>query len=138
MLEQKGCGWITTRNGIDTKPITITIAAASYFVAGLLTILTIRFISMGDPELSFVGGAVLGSQVGAIMHHRQPGAEPTATAKTVLGIMLAICAVIFGGILHLTINLFKYVEVSVPLAAVGSFVFPFVLFNKMWNSLPKK
>ena len=38
---------------------------------------------------------------------------------------------------HLTASPFKFVEISVPFAAVGSFVFPFVLFNTMWNALPK-
>ena len=120
------------------KPIALTIAAASFLAGAAVMFLVIRAISVGSPELSFVVGAVLGSQIGAIMHRRQPGAEPTAAAKAILGVVLAVCAVAFGVLLHLTTNPFKFVEISLPFAAVGSFVFPFVLFNTMWNALSKK
>ena len=92
---------------------------------------------MGIPELPFIVGAVLGTQVGAIMHHRQPGSRSTVAAKAILGVVLSVCAIIVGLVLHLTTNSFNFAEISIPFAAVGSFVFPFVLFNTMWNTLSK-
>ena len=120
------------------KPIALTIAAVSFFLGGAATFLVVRAISMDNPELSFVVSAVLGSQAGAIMHRRQPGAQPTIVAKAVLGAVLAICAVAFGFILHLAMHPFRFVEISVPFAAVGSFVFPFVLFDTMWNAMTNR
>jgi len=113
------------------------IAALSFLAGAGATHLAISALSMGSPQLSFVIGAILGSQVGAIMHHRQPGAEATTAAKATLGVVLAVCAIIFGMILHVTTTPFKFVEISVAFAAIGSFVFPFVLFNTMWKALSK-
>ncbi len=115
------------------KPTTLTISAISFLASAAITFLVIRTFSIGSPELSFVVGGVLGSQVGAIFHHRQPGAKPTVAAKAILGMVLAVCAVIYGVLLHLTIHPFEFVEISLPIAAVGSFVFPFVLFNFLFR-----
>ena len=119
------------------KPKTLIISAFCYFIGGAITILITRAISIEKPELSFVVGAILASQVGALLHHRQPGAEPTVSAKATLGAVLAVCAIILGFILHLTFNPFTFVAVSISISAVGSFVFPFVLFNTMWKALTK-
>ncbi len=129
---------IKAKHKVDSvKPTALLIAALSFLVGASVTYLVIRTVSMGEAELSFIVGAVLGSQVGAIMHHRQPGAEPTTSAKAILGVVMAVCAVIVGVVLHITAHPFNFVEISVPFAAVGSFVFPFVLFNTMWNALSK-
>ncbi len=120
------------------KPSSLMIAAVSFIVSGGLAFLVIRAISMGNPELSFIVGAVIGSQTGAIMHHRHPGSQPTATAKLLLGVVLAACALVLGVILHVTANPFTFAEVSVPAAIVGSFAFPLLLFNTMWNALSKQ
>ena len=120
------------------KPLALLIAGVAYITAAVSTFLVIRAISVDSPELSFIVGAILGSQVGAVIHHRQPGAEPTARAKVLLGIALAVCASAVGVALHVAVAPFKFAEISIPLGAVGSFVFPFVLFNQMWQSLSKK
>ena len=87
----------------SVKPSALIIAALSFLAGASVTYLVIRTISIGSPELSFIVGAVLGSQVGAIIHHRQPGAEPTAAAKAILGVVLAVCALILGVVLHLDV-----------------------------------
>ncbi len=119
------------------KPIPLLIAALSFTVGAAVTFLAMWAISIGSPELAFIVGAVLGSQIGAIMHHRQPGSQSTVAAKAMLGVVLSVCAIIVGLVLYLTKNPFKFAEISIPIAAVGSFVFPFVLFNTMWNTLSK-
>ena len=45
-------------------------------------------------------------------------------------------AVILAG--GLGVRLRPFTNVSIPIGAVGSFVFPFVIFNMMWNALSKQ
>lgn len=120
------------------KPVVLSLTAGSFIAGAAVTFVIIQAISMGSPQLSLIVGAVLGSQVGVIMHHRQPGAQPNVAAKAILGAVLAMCAIVVGVVLHETAAPFTFVEVTVPFAAVGSFFFPFVVFNTMWAGLSQK
>ena len=55
--------------------------------------------------------------------------------KALVGAALACGAVSLGVALHLAFAPFPYPGVSIPLAVVGSFVFPYVVFETMWKSL---
>ena len=119
------------------KPMTLVIAVLAFIAGATLTFLVIRVIGAGNPGLSFIVGAILGTNVGAVVHHRQPGSKNTMQAKAVLGVVLAVSAVLIGIILHQATRPFKFVEISLLFAAIGSFVFPFVLMNTMWHALSK-
>jgi hypothetical protein len=68
-----------------------------------------------------------------VVHYRQSGTTNSFSIKAALGAVLAISAVALGVILHFAFSPFEYVEVSVPIAAIGCFGFPFVLFDAMWK-----
>jgi hypothetical protein len=55
-----------------------------------------------------------------------------------LGAALALGTVLLGTVLHLAWAPFEYPEISIPIAVVGTFLFPFVLFQTMWNALSKR
>ncbi len=117
------------------KPVPLLVAALSFIAGGLITIAIIRWMNADNPELLFGMGSILGTQIGAIMHHRQPGATPNFRAKAMLGAVLALSTIALAMALHLTIRPFKFVEVSLPISTIGAFAFPFVIFNTMWKSL---
>jgi hypothetical protein len=117
--------------------LTLATDIGCFFLGAIVTFAIIRGIDKGNPELTFVVGAILATNVAAMVHHRQSGTANNLAIKLALGAMLAISAVVFGVLLHFAFSPFKYPEVSVPIAAVGCFVFPLVLFNTMWKAMSK-
>jgi hypothetical protein len=140
VLGQVGCSLFCSA---DFQPrcvlriLTLATGIGCFLVGGLITFAIIRAIGKGSPELAFVMGAVLGTQVAAVVHHRQSGTTNSLAVKLSLGLALAVGAIVLGSILHVIFSPFEYPEISIPIAAVGSFVFPFVLFDTMWKTLSK-
>ena len=115
------------------------IAATSAFVAGgAVTFAVVRWLGKGSPELAFVVGAVLGTQLAAAIHHRSRGAGNSPRLKAMIGLVLALTAILLGIVLHTVFEAFEYPDVSIPIGAVGTFIFPFVLFDTMCNALSGK
>ena len=113
-------------------------AILAYIVGGSVTYAVVRWLGKGSPELAFIVGAVLGTQLAAVVHHRSPGAVSSASVKARIGAMLALSTVLLGVALQATLSPFEHPEVSIPIAVVGTFIFPFVLFDTMWNALSKR
>jgi len=114
------------------------LAAVVAFVLGAsITFAVVRWLDLEKPELAFVVGAIVGTQAGVIVHHRSVDARNTLGIKCLLGAVLAVTAVVFGLILDRLFAPFKFVEISIPFAAIGSFGFPLVIFNTMWTALSK-
>jgi hypothetical protein len=51
--------------------------------------------------------------------------------------VLAVVTAVFGLALHRLFAPFKFADVSIPISALGVFVFPFAIFNVMWFALSK-
>ncbi len=119
------------------KAIVLIVSVASCVIGGAATFAVIQWIGKGTPELAFIVGAIVGTQVGAVVHYRQKGATNSPATKAKLGLALGGANVAFGLVLHYAAAPFAYADVSIPIAAVGGFVFPFVLFDTMWNALSK-
>jgi hypothetical protein len=117
--------------------VTFAATIGSHLAGAAATLAVIRGFEIGHPTLALVVGAILGTQVGAVIHHRQPGATNSARVKALLGLTLALTAIAFVLIAQWFTAAFEYVEVTLPIGAIGSFVFPFVLFDTMWNALSK-
>lgn len=111
------------------------LACGAFLAGAACTYLVLRALDSQHGELALIIGAILGSQVGALLHHRQPGASPSGSAKAQLGLALAVVAVAFSLCLQLLMNWLEVPEVSIPIAAIGCFCFPFVLFRIVWRSL---
>src|SRR3954470_9616033 len=115
------------------KPAGYVSAIIAFIVGGSITFAVMRWLGKGSPELAFVVGAVLGTQIAAVVHRRSPGAVSSARVKAGVGAALALSTVLLGIVLLLAWNPFDYPQISIPIAVVGTFVFPFVLFETMWN-----
>lgn len=122
---------------VTLRILTLAAGAGSFFVGAAITFAVIRLMEADHPELAFIVGAILGTELAALVHHRQEGTTNSFATKATVGLALAVAAVVVGITLHLMANPFHYPEISIPMAAVGSFVFPFVLFDTMWNALSK-
>jgi hypothetical protein len=120
------------------KPTVFVVAVVAQLVGGAVTFAVVRMIGKGNPELAFVVGAVLGTQLAAVAHRRAAGAASSPGVKASVGAALACGALLMGVALHLAFAPFPFPGISIAFAVVGSFVFPFVLFDTMWNALSKK
>ena len=120
------------------KPLVPIVALLSLLVGGAVTFAVIRMLGKGSPELAFVVGAALGAQMAAVAHHRAEGAVSSTRVKAITGAALALGVIILGVILHFAFAPFEFPAISIPISAVGAFVFPFVLFDTMWNALSKR
>jgi len=119
------------------RAITYVIAVSAFVVGGGITFAVVRWLGKGSPELAFMVGAILGTQLAAIIHHRGRGASNSLQVKAKIGLVLALTAFFLGIVLHTVFGAFEYPDVSVPIGVVGAFVFPFVLFDTMWNAMTK-
>ena len=112
-------------------------AITALLAGGAVTFAIVRGLGVGDPELSFVVGAVLGTCMAALAHRAAGGAKGMKV-KLAVGVALAVGAVMLGISLHLAYSPFAYVEISVPISAIGSFAFPLILFDNMADVVPKR
>jgi hypothetical protein len=122
---------------VTLRILTLVAGAGCFLFGATIAFAIVRAVEMGSPELAFVVGAILGTQVAAVVHHRQSGSTNSFLIKVALGATLAVTAVAMGIVLHFGFSAFNYPEISVPMGAIGSFVFPFVLFDTMWKALSK-
>lgn len=119
------------------KTIGIAVASSAFIVGAVVTYLILRSLQSDMTYISLIVGAIIGTQAGLVMYHRRPGASLTLQLKLQLGVVLAISSVVLSLIMQTTIRWFQFPEVSIPIGAVGCFVFPFVLTNTLWKALEK-
>lgn len=120
------------------KPVLLAISVVAFVVGGAITFAIVRWLDKGSPHLAFIVGAILSTQAAAILHYRSPDAISAIRTKLSVGTALAITAAVFGLVVHFAFAPFEYVEVSIPVAAIGCFIFPLILFDTMGKALSKK
>ena len=98
----------------------------------------IYYFQVGDASLALIIGAIFGTQVAAIQYHRRIPDPAPAKVKATAGIVLAVMAIFAGVISQFMLEWMPLPEVTLPIAAIGSFIFPFVLFNSMQKVNGKK
>jgi len=120
------------------KPVLLAISVVAFVVGGAVTFAIVRWLDKGSPHLAFIVGAILGTQAAAILHYRSPDATKAMRAKLCVGGALAVTAVVFRLVVHRAFGPFDYVQISIPIAAIGCFVLPLILFDTMGKALSKK
>lgn len=118
------------------KPAHLAITAVVYVVVAFVTLAVIRGLNVGDTPLAMIVGAIVGTQVGAILHAREPESISSLSVKILLGSVLAGAAVLVGLLVYFLLGL-EHAEVTVPISAIGSFAFPFALFNQFFHLMRK-
>lgn len=119
------------------QPALLFISSIAFLVGGSITFAIEHAFDLKNAELSFIVGAILGTQVAAFVHHRTAGAQNSFGVKLAVGLSLAVSALVLGMALHSIFRPFSNVEVSVSIAVIGSMIFPFVLFGTIWKALAK-
>lgn len=90
-----------------------------------------------DMNIALGLGAILGAQIGALLYHRRESAAAPFPVKASVGLLMAILCVIQSLLFQVLWGWLKYPEISIPIAAVGTFVFPFLLYGTMQKGMAK-
>jgi hypothetical protein len=121
------------------KPSTLALALGAQLGAILLAFGVQRAVTGGSASgLPFIVGGIFGTQLGALRHARLPGSGNDARARGTLSAVLCVGALACGLGLQVAIAPFVAPEITLGFAAVGSAVFPWVLFNQMWRAVRPK
>jgi F0F1-type ATP synthase membrane subunit a len=114
------------------------IAVAVVFVAvALLAYAVINAVGWDARDFALVAAAIVASQVGAIVWHYQAPATPERSVKLGLGVVVSATAVVFALVFQAISGWLTYPEVTVPIAAIGCFVFPFAVVGPVWKAFSK-
>jgi|GEM_PF-1833610 len=116
---------------------TLGIAAAAYVGTSAVAFALARVIGFQQLTLAFVVGAIVAANVGPYFHYRRPSAQLTGRTKAQLGTVLFVAALLSGAALQLTIGGMLHPDIVIPIAAVGSFAFPFAVSQSMWKALDR-
>lgn len=116
---------------------TIVLTIVFFIIGASITGLILHCLKSDHPTLALVVGAILSTQVGIIAFHLQPGSTCSLKVKAQLGGVVAGTCLVFSLVMQVIANFFPDPVISIPISAIGSFIFPFVLFNIMWNSMQK-
>ena len=113
---------------------TLAASAAAYVGSAVVAFGLARVIGFEQLTLAFIVAAVVGSNVGPYYHRRRPDAEFTGRSKAQLGAVLFVSALLSGVALQLTVGGMVHPDIVVPIAALGSFAFPFAVSQSMWKA----
>jgi hypothetical protein len=114
------------------------LVAAVFVAVALLAYAVIRAVGWEAHDFALVAAAIVASQAGAVVWHRQAPGSAERSVKLGLGAVLSVTAVAFTLIFQAVSGWLAYPEVTVPIAAVGCFVFPFAVIGPVWKSLSKR
>jgi hypothetical protein len=95
-------------------------------------------------SLAWAEAALVASFVAGILYHRRIDSKAPPRVKASVGCVLAGCALVSGLLTHAFVPVFRFPEVSIPIAVLGSFLAPFVTFgvglsiNRQWPHRPGK
>ena len=113
------------------------VVAVVFVAVALLAYAVINAIGWDARNFALVAAAIAASQVGALVWHLQAPATPERSVKLGLGVMLSATAVTFTLVFQAISGWLTYPEVTVPIAAIGCFVFPFAVVGPVWKALSK-
>ena len=118
--------------------VTVAATIGAYLGAAAVALAIILSSKVGKGWFALPVGALLGTQIGVVVHHRQKGSTNSMNAKLVLGMSQAITAVVFVLITQEIFSAYEFVEVTLAIGTIGSFLFPLLLFDTFWSKLSKK
>ncbi|MCO4772766.1 MAG: hypothetical protein KDA24_22230 [Deltaproteobacteria bacterium] len=120
-------------------PKTLLVAAAVSLTlsAGFVVVLT-TFFAASRLSMAFALPAIMGTYAAAVLRARTPDAVDTRTARLSLGGVLALCAMVEVWVTHQVLpEAIAFVDVTMPISVVGSFVMPMVLFSSFFKNAKK-
>ena len=119
------------------KASELFLAAVAHVVGLAVTLLVVAKMQVGDPGVAWVVAAILGTMIGAFSYHRRHPDKASPAEKATLGAVLAVLSVVGAFVVLSFWQFTPFPDVVIPITAVGSFGFPFVLFGTAQSSLEK-
>jgi len=113
------------------------VVVASFVATALGAYAIIRAVKPDSADLALGVAAIVAGYVGVIIWRRQAPATTLLRVKLGLGILLSLTAVGFAVVFQLLTPWLRYPEITIPIAAVGCFIMPFVLAGTFWKALSK-
>lgn len=107
----------------------LLIAAASHIVVFSIALPVIMRVKPDSPELALGVAAITGTWIAALLNHRCRSIPASLLAKAALGGEMAMLCIIECLVVQWQWHIFAMPEVIIPVSAVGTFGFPFVLFG---------
>jgi hypothetical protein len=117
------------------RPRDLVLVGIAQIVGLAIAAAVIIGFRVGEPGMALVVGAVLGTETGAWLYHRTNHDPAPVSVKVATGAVLAVVGAITGGLIQLGSGWMLYPDIVIPIGALGSFVFPFVLFGTMQKAM---
>ena len=105
----------------------VLIVASTFIAMAIVASWVIRVAAWEEQDFALVAAAIVASQVGAVVWHRQSPASAERRVKLGLGIALSVTALVFSLTYQAATGWLRFPEVVIPIATIGCFVFPFGL-----------
>lgn len=119
------------------KPSELLIVALVYVSGVTLAYFLLSSSQPQNMDFSLWLGAFLGSEIGAILYHRRESSIAPFSVKASVGLVMVILCVIQGFLFQALWDWFKYPAISISIAAVGTFVGPFLFYGTMQRAMSK-
>lgn len=115
-----------------TQLLTVAGVHVATFAVALFAVMHIQ---PDMPELALVVAAITGTFTGAFLYHRTETISASFSEKAAVGGVMAIICVVETLVAQSLWHIMDMPEVEIPISAIGTFVFPFVLFKPFEKSL---
>jgi hypothetical protein len=113
------------------KASELLLACLAHVLGLAAALIVLAKLQVGDPDIAWVVAAILGSYAGAYPYHKRHPEKATPGAMAMLGAVLASMSVIEGALVLAIWNYRPFPQIVIPIAAVGTFFFPFVFFRSV-------
>jgi hypothetical protein len=109
----------------------VIIVAASYFLSVALTFAIASLFRENSSGVSQCVGAILASQVAAILYGLKNDTPAPFKVKAFVSMMLVVLCVIQGLVFQVIWHWMEYPDISLTIGGIGTFFFPFLFWKTM-------
>ena len=109
----------------------MAVVAAVHLIGVAATFLALHLLWRGDPVLSFIVAATVGTTAGAWLYSRRTHKTAALKVKAEVGALLAGLCLVVGLVGQLVWSWMGQPYTSITICVAGTFLFPIVLFGTM-------
>lgn len=119
------------------KSSELLIVALVYVATVTLAYLVLYSVQPQNVEFSLCLGAIVGSEIGAVLYHKRESATASFSVKASVGLLMAFLCVLQGLLFQALWGWLRYPEISLSIGAVGTFIGPFLFYGIMQKAMVK-
>ncbi len=113
------------------------IIAIGYVLSFFIAAFIIYRFKVSNPGLALVVGAIIGTQISAWLYHKRGQDLTSNRIKAIVGVELSLLAIFIGLCSQAILQWIAFPEITLSISAVGSFIFPFVIFGQIQKAFNK-